>query len=61
MQHDVGGLPLEAAGGLMTMMREFGSEKRMSFSRRRAATIPSTPACPVQSVETAGRMNCMVS
>jgi len=30
VQHDIGCLALKAAGGWCTMMREFGSEKRMS-------------------------------
>ena len=43
------------------MMREFGSEKRMSFSPAASSSDPIEAACPVHSVDTAGRMNCMVS
>ncbi len=41
--------------------REFGSEKRMSFSPAASSSEPIDAACPVHSVDTGGRMNCIVS
>ena len=43
------------------MMREFGSEKRMSLWPAASSSEPIDAACPVQSVDTGGRMNCIVS
>ncbi len=43
------------------MMREFGNEKRMSFWPAASSSEPIDAACPVHRVDTAGRMNCMVS
>ena len=43
------------------MIRAFGSVKRMSFSPAHSSSDPIEAACPVHSVDTGGRMNCMVS
>ena len=53
--------PWKPPEGWCTMMREFGSEKRMSFSPAASSSEPIEAACPVHSVDTGGRMNCMVS
>src|SRR5665647_2664950 len=43
------------------MMRALGSEKRISFAPAHSNSEPADAACPVHSVDTGGRMNCMVS
>ena len=43
------------------MIREFGSEKRMPFSPATDRTDPIEAAWPTTSVDTAGRMYCIVS
>ena len=43
------------------MMRAFGRAKRRSLAPAAKSSEPMEAACPVHSVETGGRMNCMVS
>src|SRR6266849_2916437 len=43
------------------MMREFGSENRISLAPAANSSEPAEAACPVHSVDTGGRMNCIVS
>ena len=43
------------------MMRALGRAKRRSLPPAASSSDPIEAACPVHSVETAGRMNCMVS
>ena len=43
------------------MMRAFGSAKRRSLAPAASSSEPIEAACPMHSVDTGGRMNCMVS
>src|SRR3954454_21145513 len=43
------------------MIREFGNENRISLAPAHNSSEPAEAACPVHSVDTGGRMNCMVS
>src|SRR5713226_5214966 len=43
------------------MMREFGKENRISLAPAASSSEQEEAACPVHSVYTGGRMNCIVS
>ena len=43
------------------MIEAFGSEKRMPLAPAVSSSDAADAACPTQSVETGGRMYCMVS
>ena len=53
--------PWKPPDGWCTMIRLFGSEKRMPLAPAVRSSDPAEAACPTQSVETGGRMYCMVS
>ena len=53
--------PWKPPDGWCTMMRALGSAKRMPFSPAASSSEPIEAAWPMHSVETGGRMNCMVS
>ena len=53
--------PWNPPDGWCTMMRAFGSAKRMSLAPAASSSEAMEAACPTQSVDTGGRTNCMVS
>jgi len=55
VQQDVGGLPWSRRRADGTMMREFGSENRMSLAPAASSSEPAGSPCPVHSFDTGGR------